>query len=272
MQYTKLLNLAEWCEKEEFWRNLYENLVELHPTEIWWDGNGDLGTHVFQFARQCAVEKFYDFIELGFVALIQGPVRRSGFLESWKGSLTDLVECVNLVFETYSGPCQLTPFQFEPMSNAFYFKIVQWPQIYMVSDEVTHQEAVEPALRILNNPRYRSADEEVRKAMKAYRQGRYDNCMIHSNNALESVMKIVCKKNGWPYQEKDTARTLVDTVVCKSTLDKSFKSWLQATSSIRNNYGGHGSSTPIKVERHIAQYVLTNAASSIVLIVNEADP
>ena len=142
----------------------------------------------------------------------------------------------------------------------------------MISVEVTHQETVVPALRILNNLDYLSADEYIRKAIKAFRQERYDDCIVQSSKALESVMKIVCDKNGWPFNEQDTASPLAETVVDRSNLHKSFKSHLQVTSNIRNKLGGHGSNSPIKVERHIAQYALTSVASSIVLIVNEADP
>ena len=72
-----------------------------------------------------------------------------------------------------------------------------WPQIYLVGEEVTQQEAVAPALNILRDPYYQPAEAAFRKTLQAFRQGRYDDCLPQSHSAFESVMKLTCQKHGW---------------------------------------------------------------------------
>ncbi|MCY3660308.1 MAG: hypothetical protein OXG36_14985 [Caldilineaceae bacterium] len=202
--------------------------------------------------------------------------------------LSQLIKMINDTFQTDNIPCQLTQFTFQelyltntkpsessdvgPIDKCANFTVESWSQIYIVDNEVVYQEAVKPALNILNKPDYLPADQEFRAALMHYRQGNFADCIVRCNCALESVLKIVCKKNGLRISNNEhLAWKLVDELVEKLNMDNAFKSHLKITLNIRNKHGAHGSSSLKIVTRHLAQYVLANAASSIVLVVSEAD-
>ena len=61
----------------------------------------------------------------------------------------------------------------------------------------THNEAVLPALHALTDPRFASANSELRKALNDYQDGRYGYCIRNCCNSLESTIKAIHKANNW---------------------------------------------------------------------------
>lgn len=102
-------------------------------------------------------------------------------------------------------------------------RAVAWPKVVRAEDEVTFKEAVAPALSVLSAPHFEAANLEFRDALDEYRKGHYGDCLTKCGSAFESVMKIVCKRNGWAFDaNKDTAGPLLKIIVSNSTLDPFF--------------------------------------------------
>ena len=91
-------------------------------------------------------------------------------------------------------------------------------------------------------------------------------------SAFESVLKVICKSNGWPFDETDTAGRLMRTVVERSSLDPFFKEPLALMATMRNRLSaahgvGDGHRAP---QRHVARYAVSSVAAAVVLLVNAA--
>ena len=122
---------------------------------------------------------------------------------------------------------------------------------------MTHSEAVAPALSVLAAPHFKAANLEFRDALEEYRKSRYSDCLTKCNSAFESVMKALCKRNQWPFDEnRATAWILLDSIISHSTLDKFFRDPLALIATMRNKLSSsHGGGTAVRdVERYVAQY------------------
>jgi hypothetical protein len=73
-------------------------------------------------------------------------------------------------------------------------------------------EAVKPALELLSDERFAGANAEFLEAHEHYRHGRHAECMNECLKAFESTLKIICKKQKWPFKDTDTAKALIDVV------------------------------------------------------------
>ena len=246
-----------------------------------WENLGAEVVRIYRFAQKCEIAHFYDVLELSFKALaktkdelhLPGQLMGSRYQPPTE---EDLVQCLNLKFTSDNTPCRLSPIGFRP--EGIHFSHLQnhwdmetvWPQIYLVVEEVTHQQAVEPALSILSDPYFQPAEEAFHKALQAYRQGRHDDCLTQSQSALESVLDLICQKRGWRHKD-DKVRTLVATYFQGLGLDSCLKTPLMTTLNILSNLGSaHGGTAFRRLDRHMAQYVITSAAAAIVLVVNKA--
>ena len=150
-------------------------------------------------------------------------------------------------------------------------------QIIKMDSQFTHSEVVKPALIMLSDPIYKGANEEFLEAHEHYRKGRYKECLNDCLKAFESCMKIICGKRGWPYNEKDTANRLIETVFKHTLIDSSMTCHFTALIStlksgvptVRNDQSAHGQgSEDITVPEYIASYILHLTASNILLLVN----
>jgi hypothetical protein len=146
----------------------------------------------FAFVSQCEPQQFFDFLELTF---------KTDCLWHVLSAHNDLVDAVNELFRIEAAPYQLTRevTQEEPPTGQYggtTIRIVAWPKVIRVEDEVTHTEAVTPALSVLSAPHYEAANVELRDALDEYRRGHFADCLTKCCSAFESVMKGLCKRNG----------------------------------------------------------------------------
>ena len=148
-------------------------------------------------------------------------------------------------------------------------------QIIKIDSQFIHSEAVKPALIMLSEPMYKGANEEFLKAHKLYRERNYKDCVNNCLNAFESCLKIICKKRGWNYTEKDTANRLIAIVFDKGLIPPLMQSHFSGLRSalesgvptVRNNWTGHGQGPEeITVPEYIASYILHLTASNILLL------
>ena len=148
-------------------------------------------------------------------------------------------------------------------------------QIIKIDSQFIHSEVIKPALIMLADPIYKGANEEYLNAHEHYRKGRYKECLNDCLKAFESCMKIICGKREWPYNEKDTANRLIETVFKHALIDSSMTCHFTALIStlksgvptVRNDQSAHGQgSEEIIVPEYIASYILHLTASNILLL------
>lgn len=148
-------------------------------------------------------------------------------------------------------------------------------QIIRVDSQVIHQSAVQPALYLLKDPRFRGADEEFRRAYEHYRHRRFAEALNDALKSLESTLKAICDKRAWAYRPGDTAKKLLE-IAFSNELFPSFLQTHYATlrqnlesgvPTVRNKRGGHGQgSQPVEVPQHLAAYQLHMTASAVVFL------
>ena len=102
----------------------------------------------------------------------------------------------------------------------------------------------------------------------------YRDCVLKCGNSFESVMKIICDRKNWPYQQADAASRLLKTILPQTTLDTFYEQPIILIATIRNRYStAHGAGTQQKiVPKHVANYVINATASAILLLVDETNP
>ena len=250
-------------------------------------------TEVEAFLSKCPDEHFLDFIEMFF---------HSNILPAYFSDdrLQDAVNTVNKFFDVDELPYRLTGFvinrspentnkmlvkspinyytpeilEDESPERVTVPKIELYPQVIRRDSDILHETAIEPTLTLLSRPMFASANEEFLDALKDFRDGDYRDCVVKCGSSLESVMKVICDRKGWPYQQTDAAAKLLDRILSKTTLDPFFEQPIMLIATIRNRLGkAHGAGTQQKaVSRHVASYVINATASAILLLVEETKP
>jgi hypothetical protein len=221
---------------------------------------------VMAFTNQCTAEHLFDFIEASFKLDVSSRMF---------GEENQFVAALNDIFRRDGAPFQVLPGVTREEPGPRYVSIIRvaFPRVVRVDEEAAHTEAVLPALSVLADPVYAGADDEFRRALQDYRAGDYADCLGKCGSAFESVLKVLCKKNGITVQPgKDTAGHLIPPVLTKSTLDAgTFQEPLTLVARMRNRLSSShgGGSTVRNVDRHVAQYAVTATAAAIVLLVHD---
>jgi hypothetical protein len=149
-------------------------------------------------------------------------------------------------------------------------------QIIVQTNSVLHAEAVKPALHLLADPAFQGANEEFLKAHDHYRHQRYSECLVDCLKTFESIMKIICDRKRWAYNQTDTASKLIDVCLSNGLVPTftqqqltSLRTLLESgVPTIRNKQAGHGQGTQQHdVPSHLARFALHATAAVIVLLV-----
>lgn len=266
----------------EFWKAMHNALqhftgqIRLSKQQ----SNGEIEDAI-AFVMECSTSEFLGFIELSFKIETQYVV----FPDE-----AELINAINVIFQHENAPFELTHFvrmevEEELTPSVFplrhlpaprkYTRIetVAFPQIIMVDDQVVQKEVVAPVLTVLAKPYFKAANQEFLDALKDYREGKNEDCLTKCGSSLESVLKVICKRNNWPFNENDTLERLLNTVVDESALESYYKQTLKITATIRNRRStSHGGGSEVRTARRsIAQYVISCTAAAISLIVEECD-
>lgn len=153
-------------------------------------------------------------------------------------------------------------------------------QLIRIDSQLLHHEVVKPALVLLSRPGFAGAQEEFLKAHEYYRQGETKASLNECLKAMESTLKVICKKRNWHHDRGATCKTLLD-ICLKQGLIPSFwehsltglKNMLEGSvPPARNKTSSHGQGEDIvTVPPHINAYVLHMAAACIVFLVEAED-
>jgi len=148
-------------------------------------------------------------------------------------------------------------------------------QIIRIDSSHTYQEIIKPTLLLLNNLKFKNADNEYRQAFEELKNGNYETVLVEANKAFESTMKIICELKGYGLPKKHTATALIAHLRKNDFItnfqDEKFNGLsktLESISIARNNQAGHGQGS---VARNLsiiyAEYALRVSASNILLLI-----
>jgi len=149
-------------------------------------------------------------------------------------------------------------------------------RIFRIDSQYIHKETVVPALVLLGYSSYSGAEMEFLEAHKNYRHQDYSGTLNECLKAMESTLKIICNKRGWAYNQKDTAKKLLDICFDNELIPSFWQSHFSALRSClesgvptgRNKLSGHGQGdTPTEIPQHIASFVLHETATNIKFLV-----
>jgi hypothetical protein len=137
-----------------------------------------------------------------------------------------------------------------------------------INAPLVHENVVRPALALLAHPDLATANQEYLEAWEDFKNSDYNGCILECGKAFESVMKIICTKKGWTFNQTDTAKPLMETIIRESGMPPFFKDPLMLIATMRNKFSAHGAgAAPTNVPIHIARYALNATASAILLLV-----
>ena len=265
-----------------FWQEIHNELQHLYgrpymQNQRFSDATTD---DLLPFLAECDTEQFFDFMEIAF---------KLPALSRLTGRINEIVDAMNAMFRIEELPYEMTHLvtREETISDRqenfgseeypeydFDRGLMTWlvtdayPQVIRVDDQVPHQEAIQPALAALSAPHFTEANKEFLEALRHYRNDEFANCLTGCGSALESVLKVLCDRNQWPYNRGDTLDRLLDIVVGEIPLDSFYKQALMVVGTARNRYGSaHGRGSEARpVPHHIAQHAITSTAAAITLI------
>src|SRR5258705_274121 len=220
---------------------------------------------VLIFLPKCSDENFLDFIEYIFRTQVGYQVLPRD----------ELISEINEFLRIEDLPYSLTGFVWVKKNEGLHgrlqavTKLQECPRIIRKDSEVVHRTAIEPVLQLLRDAGYQAANSEFLEALEDYRKADYGDCLTKCGSALESVLKVVCDKKGWPYSATSTAAPLVKTVVEKSGLEGFFEQPLVLVATLRNRLStAHGAGTAQRnVSQAIAEYSINATAAAILLVV-----
>jgi len=151
-------------------------------------------------------------------------------------------------------------------------KTLAFPTVISRDSEVIHTQVVEPVLKLLKAPFLKSANAEYLEALEDYRKGDFGDCLTKCGSAFESVLKLICERKRWPYNQTDTAAPLVKTILGHTALENYLEPVLIIVATLRNRLSkAHGAGAQMRnVPRHLAAYALNSTAASILLLVAES--
>ena len=242
----------------EAYRHIHDILCREYGMEKL-GANSDHESRVKNFLRYTKdTEKVLDVIELSFLHVDQ-VVRSNPHIYSDSSISPD--EAINQLNERFRE--RGVGYQYES------------GQIIKIDSQFIHSEAVKPALFMLSDPMYKGANEEFLKAHEHYRKKNYKDCVNNCLKAFESCLKVICKKRGWNYTEKDTANRLITIVFDEGLIPPLMQSHFSGLRSalesgvptFRNKRTGHGQGpNQTAVPEYIAAYILHLTASNILLL------
>lgn len=273
--FSEFTGLSTPSSMSTFWSDIHEKFRILLGRPILTDTIPlSVDEDVIEFLLNCSDEHFLAFVEMIFQSK-QPWIFDSGI------NLHKLVADVNTLLEVDNLPYFLTRLVPTPNARRIVFTsypdnppVEIYPQIICREDEVLHQQAIVPTLLLLTEPYFANANREFLEALTDYRKGDYRDCVAKCGSSLESVMKVICARKRWSYQETDTASKLLKAILPQTTLDTFYEQPIMLIATIRNRYSSvHGAGTQQRtVPKHLARYVINATASAILLLVDETNP
>lgn len=149
-------------------------------------------------------------------------------------------------------------------------------ELIRIDSQVIHSEVVKPVLHLLGSKKvYLGASSEFLKAHEHYRHKRYKECLVECLKSFESLMKGICDKHSWKYNQNDTAKKLINICLSNNLIPSYLQTQLASIRAllesgiptVRNKEGGHGQGAVISdVPEHLASYTLHLTATTLLFL------
>lgn len=161
------------------------------------------------------------------------------------------------------------------LENGVGFQFIQ-ENIIKIDNNLLHEEVIKPVLHLLTDKAFENANEEYLNAHAHFRHNRNKDCLNDCLKAFETTMKIICTKNQWPFDERDTASKLINNLTLHNffpdyhgTQLNAIKQVLESGApTIRNKNGAHGQGVvKVIVDNNLASYMLNITGAAIKFLV-----
>ena len=252
-------------DTNEIWKVLHNGLAREYGTfRLGAEHEGDMQAVGNYFLQTSSTEEALDFIERAFL-IVDNHCRNDRFVNWSQPKMTpdEAIAELNTRF----------------IESGVGYELVNGT-IIRKDSQIIHKEVILPALRLLADRRFTGANEEYRSAHEHYRSGRNKECLNDCLKAFESTMKSICKIKKWPYNDKSTAKELIETILANDLVPQFLQSEFSSLRTVlesgipttRNRLSGHGQGpSPVQVPDYFASYLLGLTASTITLLVNAAE-
>ncbi len=148
--------------------------------------------------------------------------------------------------------------------------LVSYPKVIARENQYAHSEIIVPALTLLENKSFSSANAEFVDALEDYRKGELGDALTKCGSAFESTMKLICAQREWPVAEGDTAAALLHIIIQKAPLDTFFEAPLLIVATLRNRLSkAHGAGTEKREPSPATtRYALNATAAAMIFLVD----
>lgn len=147
--------------------------------------------------------------------------------------------------------------------------------VVSVSNEVMYENVISVAFNLLDGLEWKAANQHFQEIYEEFSKDNFEQVVFLSGKCLEDVMKTCCRKVGINDAETLTGCTVRDRLFTYSAFDelpdktkKKIMHDIELVLTVRNEKGGHGSSTPHNVQKYLAEYQINALSSLILLLVN----
>lgn len=147
--------------------------------------------------------------------------------------------------------------------------------VVSVSNEVMYENVISLAFNLLDGLEWKAANQHFQEIHEEFSKDNFEQVVFLCGKCLEDVMKICCQKIGINDAETLTGCAVRDRLFTynafESLPDKTKKKLMhdiELVLTVRNEKGGHGSSTPHNVQKYLAEYQINALSSLVLLLVN----
>ncbi len=179
----------------------------------------------------CTNDEFLDFIEIAIIYIDYNK-------------LNTCVTQVNEIFREEGLSYVLTPYteSQEKDPETGISKVERhYPQIILVDNQLTHKEIIVPTLNLLTNPALSVVNQELLEAFHHIRDRKYADAITRAASSLESMFKVIFKREKMPLPKNAALGNLVTDFVNQQKLPKYYENSFLAVSKIRNEISSsHG--------------------------------
>ncbi|TFZ65479.1 hypothetical protein E4631_14695 [Hymenobacter sp. UV11] len=146
-------------------------------------------------------------------------------------------------------------------------------QIIKVPAEFTFIQTIAPSLLIINNSKFKNAQDEFLSAFEHYKNHKYEEAVTDCLKSIESTIKIIATLRNWPFNQNDTAKPLIALVIKEGlvpTYSESFLAGVRNTlesgiPTLRNKLGGHGKGAEARIVDEASMHYCINLTAAVIL-------
>lgn len=162
--------------------------------------------------------------------------------------------------------------------NGMGYRLKEDGMVYKIGSEGIYEDVLVPALKYLEDGRFKNADSELREAFEKYKRGDSSGAALSATKALESTIKIICRELNLDFNEnKDSLSRLLSILKdsgffepwVEERINSTIKNLGSAAGPRNNSNAAHGKGTNTdELEEFFAGFSINAAATDILLLVD----